>query len=415
MSYEFRPKTESQKAVMEDTSPCLLYCAPWFSGKTHVGAVKAYIMGAKYRNNCIGLVRKKRVDLKPTLWRKFIDILPSEVVIDSNDTELYRKIVNGTEFYGVGLDSTQDVNKLASREYGFIVVEEIREISKTDFETKLLRCLRLPTVPFHQLLGLTNADSPMHFLYKDFYMESRDGFKAIDGEMLPDPPPNYKKLLNSLTGIYRQRFIENKWVSFEGLVYPFDPRKHVVTRSSVKISSDGRWVISMDFGFDHPTVVQWWYVSPDDAWYLYYQIYHSYRIVSKHAVTIKEYCAKLNIEPKVICDHDAEDAATLRDCGIKTTPAQKARLPGQKAVYEKFEGDKIFFVEDSLIELDQRLLTKGKPDEKYPTRTEEEFPTYTWANTAKEDMVKEKDDGMDAARYGIYTGEPIKPVTSWWI
>jgi len=73
-------------------------------------------------------------------------------------------------------------------------------------------------------------------------------------------------------------------------------------------------------------------------------------------------------------------------------------LAGQQIVYTKFENDQIFFFEDSLVEVDQRLQMNGRP-----IRTEEEFGTYIWKGKGKEDMVKDKDDGMDCARYAIAT------------
>ena len=139
LKYEFRPKSESQRLVMEATESNVLYDGPWGCGKTHAGAAKAYMAGLLYPNNRVALVRKKRVDLKATLWKWFIDkVLPPGVVVQQNDTDLYRRIVNGTEFFGVGLDSDTDVNKLASREYGLIIVEEAREISEEEATRRIM-------------------------------------------------------------------------------------------------------------------------------------------------------------------------------------------------------------------------------------------------------------------------------------
>ena len=127
--FPFKPLNLSQKQAFEDTTPNLLHDGPWFSGKTHIGAAKALMLGLLYQKNCIALVRKKRSDLKATLWKWFIDkVLPPEIVVAHNDQKLYRKITNGTEFFGAGLDSGEEINKLASREYGFVGVEEATEI-----------------------------------------------------------------------------------------------------------------------------------------------------------------------------------------------------------------------------------------------------------------------------------------------
>jgi len=404
---EFVAKNQPQAEALDDNSPTLLFHGPWGSGKTHVGAAKAFGVGILFPNNCIALVRKKRVDLVPTLWKKFIDeVLPPSLVVRSNDSLLYRKINNGTEFWGCGLDSTKEVTKLASREYGLIVVEEAKEITEEDFETQILRCLRLPGVGFHQAFLLSNPDAPAHWLYSRFFTNKLDGYREIQGQILPDLPPIYYQRLDQLTGVFRLRYRDGMWVAAEGMVYPFDPTKHLITMeqftartSLLKIPDDWRRVITVDFGFDHPFVCQWWAISPGDFWYMYREIYMSNRLVSDHAKEIVQFCLHDGIEAKVICDHDAHGAAVLRSEGVKTVNAKKSRLGGQEQVYKLIEEDRMFFLVGSLVELDQRLLMNRRP-----TSTVEEFPTYLWANLkTKEDMVKDKDDGMDAMRYGVYT------------
>ncbi len=132
----------------------------------------------------------------------------------------------------------------------------------------------------------------------------------------------------------------------------------------------------------------------------------THRTVKTHSVEILKYCKIDGIEPEAICDHDAEDSATLRENGIMTVPAGRDRLAGQQVVYDKFEDEQIFFMEDSLVEIDQRLQMENRP-----VKTEDEFGSYVWGNLkTKEDMVKVKDDGMDAMRYAIYTsGKDISP------
>ena len=123
------------------------------------------------------------------------------------------------------------------------------------------------------------------------------------------------------------------------------------------------------------------------------------RTVKVHSETIKEYCEKDKIKtPEIICDHDAEDRATLEENGIMTVKAEKDRLGGQQSVHNLFDNDRIFFFKDAVIETDTR-----RQIQKMPTCTEQEFGIYKWNNKGKEDMVKTKDDGMDCMRYAIHT------------
>lgn len=398
---EIRPESRSQLAVMNDfMSPNLLYWGPWGTGKTHIGAGKALLIATHYPDSRVALIRRKRVDLKATLWRFMVDkCLPLEYVAKGNDTDLMRKLTNGSEILGFGLDSVNDVNKLASNEFNFMVIEEAREISAGVFEEKIIRNLRLPGFPFHQCLLLSNPDSPAHWLHERFFSrrDSFPGYNEIRGHILRHIlPKSYLKRMDGLTGVYKLRYRDGLWVAAEGQVYPYDPGKHHI--KSFEIPSGWTRDVVIDFGYDHPFVCQWWAKSPEDKWYMYREIYMTNRTVNKHAPQIVKYNEKDGINPIIICDHDAGSIAILHEYGLRTLNAKKDRLKGQNEVARLFENDQIFFFDDALVERDDRLVINQAP-----TRTVEEFGALVWDSKIKEDWSKEKDDGTDAMRYKFYT------------
>jgi phage terminase large subunit len=399
-SITIKPLNAEQKQAYEDISPNLLLWGQGGSGKTQIGASKPIIIGAKYSNNRIFLIRRKKVDLRATLWKRFTELFPPEYITNKDENQMIYKINNGTEYWGLGLDSVSDVNKLASTECGMAIVEEATEIEEKNFDEKIKRAVRLPTVPFHQTILLCNPNAPSHWIYNKFFMNKLPGYTEIFCKTLPSPylPKSYYDWLNRLTGVFAQRYREGKWVGFEGLVYLFDPRMNIIPR--FEIPSEWTRIISIDFGFavTHPFVCQWWAISPENYWFRYREIYMSQRTVKKHSDDIKKYCEIDGIVPEAICDHDAEDRATLEENGIRVIPAIKDRLAGQQTVFDKFEHNQIFFLEDSLVEpdIDRQM-------QKLPIMTEQEFGTYMWANKGREDMIKNKDDGMDCMRYAIHT------------
>lgn len=397
MELKYTAVTEQQQSVLNDPSHELLLWGPGGSGKTHIATVKAILYGLKFPNNVVFLIRRKKVDLRLTLWKKFLKLLPQQIIIKKDDNQMICVIANGTEFWGLGLDSIEDVNKLASTESGFIVMEEATEIDQVHYDEKVQRSNRLPSIPFHQILLLCNPAHPSHWIYQQFIQQKKKNniYMPTLPQSLNILPQQWYDYLNSLTGIFAQRYREGKWIAVEGLVYPFDPQKHII--EPFKIPQDGKRKIAIDFGFEHPFVCQWWYVSPDDKWYLYRQIYMTNRRVETFAKDINLFCKQDGIEPEVICDHDAENMADLRHAGINTIKASKARLAGQQAVFKLFEQNRIFFFENSLVELDIRRQML-----KLPTKIEDEFSLYSWAKKGKEDMIKEFDDGMDTMRYAIY-------------
>jgi hypothetical protein len=151
--------------------------------------------------------------------------------------------------------------------------------------------------------------------------------------------------------------------------------------------------------------------------YLYREIYRTKRLVEDHARDILKLVTDVKgnwTEPRpraIICDHDAEDRATLRKhLGLATIPAKKDVSPGIQAVQSRLKraGDgrpRLFLMRDAVVERDQELVDAGRP-----ACTAEEVVSYVWDITPamvragkapKEQPRKEDDHGMDAARYVV--------------
>jgi phage terminase large subunit len=162
----------------------------------------------------------------------------------------------------------------------------------------------------------------------------------------------------------------------------------------------------VDFGYVNPFVWQAWAADPDGRLYRYMEIYRTQGLVEDHARAIAAEHDKRFPRPVVlICDHDAEDRATLeRHLGIGTTPAHKAVTAGIQAVQARLRpaGDKrprLFLLDNALRDRDESLI-----DAKKPASTEEEIESYAWQKGAdgrplKEAPHKLDDHGMDAMRY----------------
>ncbi len=411
------------KAAMEATEPSVLFCGPWGSGKTRLLAEKAYWLCGRYPGYKAALCRRELKHLKRTTWKWLIDfVIPPHILRQSkyNKQEVEVLLPNGSEIHGCGLDNPQ---KLASTEYGFIGLEEATEITDELTFAWLESRARQPGVPFHQVMYACNAGPPSHYLYQTYYVKKlrdeagRPLTRLIEGETLWDLlPESYKKRLQMLRGRYRERFLENKWIGYEGLIYDvFNPASMLIPRFRIPEGWD--YVIGIDFGFHSPFVCQFWAISPDGVWYLDKEIYQTQRTVNVHVRDILALMEQRNLiagplneksddgEARLrsyvaYSDHDAEDQATLEEFGISTLPADKAVSAGIQTVYDAMAGGRIMFFEDALHERDPMLEATGKP-----TSTVEEIQGYIWKTDAKEEPRKENDHGMDAMRYAFYSHE----------
>lgn len=315
---------------------------------------------------------------------------------------------NGSRLLVGGMDNP---DKFLSAEYDFIYVNQAEELLLDDWEKLTGRATgRAGNAPWTQVMGDCNPGAPTHWIrqrerLKLFESRHEDNPRLWDRERETWTPAGAKTIdtLNALTGVRLQRGRHGLWVSAEGQIFEYDPAVHLIPY--FEIPKSWRRFRVIDFGFTNPFVCGWWAIDPDGRMYLYRQIYMSQRTVKRHAIQINELSAGERIEA-TICDHDAEDRATLAENGISTVPADKRVGVGIEKVQLRLAkaGDnkpRIFVLADSLVEPDKDLQSRYKP-----IKTEDEFATYVWVSgkdgkPLKEEPMKIDDHGMDMTRYAV--------------
>ena len=328
------------------------------------------------------------------------------------------KYANGSVIVVGGLDRA---SRLLSTEFDLAFVDEAIETTPEDLDTIVSR-LRNGVLSRQRLIMATNPGPPTHHLKQRadagrctlLYSTHEDNPRLYDGGQWTEYGLAYLARLDTLTGARYQRMRWGKWVAAEGLVYEgWDESVHLIDR--FKIPSEWTRWISVDLGFTNPTCIQWWAEDPDGRLYLHRELYRTRTLVEDHAkrmLELMKYPSGQWREPQpraVICDHDAEDRATLeKHLGLGTSPAKKSVSDGIQAVQSrlKVQADgkpRLFLFRDSLVESDGDLVARARP-----TRTVEEITGYVWAvkpGTAgaelKEEPLKKDDHAMDALRYMV--------------
>lgn len=385
----------------------LFYCkadeilieGPAGTGKSRAVLEKLLACGMKYDNIRILIMRKTRASMTESVLVTFEEkVLPGVLEhVKQGADRAHRKrytLPNGSTIVIGGMDKA---DKIMSTEYDIIATFETHEFIEDEIE-KLTTRLRNGVMPYQQLICDTNPAGPRHFL----------NLRCNRGQMTrilsrhednPSVTESYLNKLRGLTGARRARLYEGKWADQEGLVYNYDAAVHSINR--FEIPKDWIRFRVIDFGYTNPFVCQWWAQDPDKNIYRYREIYFTGRLVSDHAKIIKQFPEAIKL---TIADHDAEDRATLHSLGIYTVAAKKAITTGIQAVEQKMKVKAngkpgVFFLRDSLIERDQKLV-----DDKKPCCTEEEFDSYAWpkgqnGKELKESPVKIDDHGMDCLKY----------------
>ena len=413
------------------------------TGKSRACLEKLLLQALKYPGMRGLILRKTQVSLGSSAlktWRRDVagEALANRTLWfyggSAEESAQYR-FANGSAILIGGMDKP---SKIMSTEYDVVFIQEVTELTVTDYEHVLTR-LRNGIMPYQQIFADCNPDAPTHWLKarcdtgvaKMIYCRHEDNPVLFDEQpdgsfTLTEVGREYMAKLDSLTGVRYLRLRKGLWVAAEGVIFDeFAPEVHVIDEMPAGWELWARYW-SIDFGFTNPFVCGMWAEDPDGRLYLYREFYMTQRTVDQHARDILEsvtsrdrYGRIVWTEPypqAIITDHDSENRARFEhEIGLGTTAADKNVKDGIEAVQARFRSaadgrPRIFFLRSALVERDSRLDEARKP-----CSTIEELPGYVWAPSpdgkpVKEEPRKENDHGCDQTRYMVkYRDELGRP------
>lgn len=325
---------------------------------------------------------------------------------------------NGSMIMVGGMDNP---GKVLSMSLDRVLIDEANQVSVTAYETLLTR-LRGSAPTYKQIVTACNPDHPKHWL-KERADDPDTPLKMYTSKHVDNPymcgsdgvwtdaGVDYLGFLGSLTGVRRLRYLEGVWAAAEGLVFS-DWRDDVNIVDRDQVPKDGRLFLAVDFGFSNAFVCQWWWVDNDGRMYLIREIHQKQVLVEDHAKRIKAIIEQ-NRDTEgtpfaVVCDHDAEDRATLtKHLGLPTVAARKGVSRGVQLVQARIRptGDgkpRMYVVKGCTIGRD--LVAEAA---KIPRGFVEEITGYVWAmergadGVPREFPLKLNDHAMDTARYAV--------------
>lgn len=417
-----------RKLFSDKTSTEIIADGPAGTGKTRIILERQNLIQNKYPLARGLIIRKFRSSMNTTC----LQVLKDDVFKDQNGNaypdapewhERDQEFVysNGSKIVVSGMD---DPTKVMSSQYDWFYWNEAIEAKRAEWENVMSR-LRNFKVPYQQAIGDTNPGPPTHWIkkfadagkiqlyptnHKDnpVYWDDKKQKWTAKGEMYVN-----RTLRDGLTGLRNDRLYKGLWKSAEGLVYDaWNVDVHVVPRWTLPASWPRYWMF--DFGYVDPFVWLELVQNPNTGQIiLYRELYHTGLRVEEACNIIKE--KSYGIKPMfMICDHDAENRATLeKEFGWLTLPAYKSINPGIEAVKSRLVTRQKWSTDDTevpgfvVMENPGIKIDKDLQDRHKPLSTVDEFDAYVW-DTGKIALDKYKDlpidrdnHGMDAVRYGI--------------
>lgn len=365
----------------------VLYSGAFGAGKTRALCFKV-AKHASIPGNLVGLCRKTFFSMKQSTLRTLLNPdgnLPP--VLPEGSYKHYKSdhiiaLHGAGEIYYFGFDNPE---RVASLNLGAVGVDEGIEIDPDEY-IMLLGRLRNPVDLIRQIFIATNPGSPSHFLYQRFFEKKHPDREVIETNSLENffLPADYLMRLKGFSGQNRARYMEGKWVAFEGLIYDMWDRKVFCAER------DEEWkevIAGIDEGFTHPAVILVAGLDNDGRMHQFQEFYQTGIRPERFVETACAYAKRFGVEI-FFCDPSAAGLiADLKAKGLNAVAADNAVMEGIRRVQK-------------------RLTVAGDGRPRYtidPARcpnTVKEIEAYRWRDSKiKEEPVKEFDDAMDAWRY----------------
>jgi hypothetical protein len=403
----------SAERVLYNHDPEILMCGPAGTGKSRAILEKMHLCASKYPGMRGLMIRKTRESLTQSAmvtYDKFV--VPQNGGVHFRTSEQEYRYQNGSTVVLGGMDKA---SKVLSSEYDLIYVQQAEELTEEDWETLTTRC-RLGIMPYNQTIGDCNPNAAKHWLKRKADANLLTYIKSVheDNPVLYDHEAkrwtkrgaDYIGKLQRLSGVRRKRLYEGVWCSAEGMIFDeWDSTIHLINHFNPPSDWVRIWVV--DFGYVAPFVWQAWALNEEtDTAYMFAEIYCTKLLAEDVAAQIRTWrtAAHEPFPTALVCDHDAEDRATLeRHLGIDTEPADKAVSAGLQSVKTRLRPREdtgkpgLFIMRDSLLEVDSELDEMGKP-----IQTVDEIEGYEWNDPKRKDREGPRqvdDHGMDTMRY----------------
>lgn len=232
---------------------------------------------------------------------------------------------NGSKIIIGGYANDKDIDKYIGIEYDGIVIEECNQISgkKRELLFGSLRTSKENWVPRAYLT--TNPGGIGHEETKQRYIiPNRNGTETFTrrfySSYLDNPfiNPEYKRYLESLTGIMAKMWRDGDWDVFAGQAFPeFSQDKHVIKPFDIPPHWN-KWR-GIDWGFAAPMACYWFAKDPDSRRiYVYRELYQEGLTDPQQARRINEMTGDKEVISKTFADPSMWTKRTVSETATST-------------------------------------------------------------------------------------------------
>ena len=261
------------------------------------------------------------------------------------------------------------------------LLDEVALMPRSFVEQTCARC----SVDGSKLWFNCNPAGPEHWFYKEWLLKKEEKKMLHLHFTMADNPGLSEQIRrryeNLYTGVFYKRYVLGQWCVAEGLIYRFQPEKHLCSQPP----KEGRYYISVDYGTLNPFSAGLWCVSEGKAVRLREYYYDGRK--SGITKTDEEYYRELEtlagdkpVEAVVVDPSAASFLTVIRRHGkFSVRKAKNGVLDGIRLVSSFLQAGNLQFTSQC-------------------TDTLREFSLYSWDDSGDQ-PVKQNDHAMDDIRY----------------
>ena len=282
---------EKQKLFLADEHRHVAYGGARGGGKSWAVRVKSILLCLKWAGIKILIVRKTYKELTNNHIVPLQQMIPSGVA-KYNKTEKVFTFLNGSTIWFGYCNNDSDLDQYQGAEYDVIFFDEATQL-KEEWLKKINLAVRQPNGLPKRTYYTMNPGGVSHNYMKRLFIERRYEDAEIpenynftqalvtDNKVLMEISPEYKAELEALPPKLRKAWLEGDWDIFEGMFFEefadrpehYEDRQWTHVIKPFPIPSDWTIYRGLDWGYNKPSSVGWFAVSPDNVIYHFLELY----------------------------------------------------------------------------------------------------------------------------------------------
>lgn len=291
MNINIPEPNEKQKKFLADTHRHVGYGGARGGGKSWAVRVKAILLCLRWSGIKVLIVRKTYKELTNNHIIPLQQMLPKDVA-KYNKTDKVFTFANGSTIWFGYCNNDSDLDQYQGAEYDVIFFDEATNL-KEEWIKKINLAVRQPNGLPKRSYYTCNPGGVSHNYIKRLFIDrvyegaeipknySFTQALVTDNAALMEMQPEYKAELEALPPKLRKAWLEGDWNVFEGQFFEefadrpdhYQDRRwtHVIDPFDVPNS----WTIyrGLDWGYNKPSSVGWFAVSPDNVIYHILELY----------------------------------------------------------------------------------------------------------------------------------------------